>query len=88
MDLLKVELALRPRTKTLARLLFLAGYIEQWGSGTLSMIATCKRDGLQDPQFEETGNDFVVTFTRSTLNTLLEDPELLNERQHGVIECL
>ena len=87
-DLLSVEHASRPRNKTIARLLFLAGYIEQWGSGTLSMIAACKRDGLPDPQFKETGSDFVVTFRRSTLNTLLEDPELLNERQRGVIEYL
>ncbi len=87
-DLLRVEHASRPRNKTIARLLFLAGYIEQWGSGTLSMIAACKRDGLADPQFKETGSDFVVTFRRSTLNTLLEDPELLNERQRGVIEYL
>jgi len=87
-DLLRVEHASRPRNKTIAKLLFLAGYIEQWGSGTLSMIAACKRDGLPDPQFKETGSDFVVTFRRSTLNTLLEDPELLNERQRGVIEYL
>lgn len=87
-DLLKVEHASRPRNKTIARLLFLTGYIEQWGSGTLSMITACERDGVPDPQFRETGNDFVVTFTHSTVNTLLEHPEMLNERQHGVIEYL
>ena len=87
-DLLRVEHASRPRNKTIARLLFLAGYIEQWGSGTLSMIAACKRDGLPEPQFQETGSDFIVTFTGSVLNALLERPELLNERQRGVIEHL
>ena len=87
-DLLRVEHASHPRNKTIARLLFLAGYIEQWGSGTLSMIAACKRDGLPEPQFQETGSDFIVTFTGSVLNALLERPELLNERQRGVIEHL
>lgn len=52
------------------------------------MIAACKRDGLQEPQFQETGSDFIVTFTDSVLNALLERPELLNERQRGVIEHL
>ena len=87
-DLLRVEHASRPRNKTLARLLFFAGYIEQWGSGTLSMIAACRRDGLAEPQFREAGSDFVVTFTGSVFTTLLEHPDLLNERQRGVIEYL
>jgi ATP-dependent DNA helicase RecG len=87
-ELLKVEHSSHPRNKTIARLLFLIGYIEQWGSGTLSMITACERDGVPDPQFLETGNDFVVTFLRSTVNTLLEHPEILNERQRGAIEYL
>jgi ATP-dependent DNA helicase RecG len=86
--LLKVEHASRPRNKTIARLLFLVGYIEQWGSGTLSMITACERDGAPDPQFQEAGNDFVVTFSRSTVNMLLEHPEILNERQRGAITYL
>jgi ATP-dependent DNA helicase RecG len=86
--LLKVEHASRPRNKTIARLLFLVGYIEQWGSGTLSMITACERDGVPDPEFRETGNDFVVTFSRSTVNMLLEHPEILNERQRGAITYL
>ncbi|MBN1195659.1 MAG: putative DNA binding domain-containing protein [Methanomicrobiaceae archaeon] len=87
-ELLKVEHSSHPRNKTIARLLFLTGYIEQWGSGTLSMITACERDGVPDPQFRETGNDFVVTFSRSTVNTLLENPKILNERQRGAIEYL
>jgi len=71
-ELLKVEHSSHPRNKTIARLLFLTGYIEQWGSGTLSMITACERDGVPDPQFRETGNDFVVTFSRSTVNTRLK----------------
>ncbi len=50
------------------------------------MITACKRDGLPEPQFREIGSDFVVTFTGSVLNALLERLELLNERQRGVIE--
>ncbi|MEI6842545.1 MAG: ATP-binding protein [Methanomicrobiales archaeon] len=87
-DLLKVEHTSRPRNKTIARLLFLIGYIEQWGSGTLSMITACERDGLPDLEFREAGNDFVVTFSRSTVNMLIEHPEILNGRQREVIEYL
>lgn len=35
--------------------------IEQWGSGIGRMIAACKRDGLQQPRFEESGTSFRVT---------------------------
>lgn len=87
-ELLKVEHSSRPRNKTIARLLFLTGYIEQWGSGTLSMITACGRDGVPDPQFHEAGNAFVVTFLRSTVNTLLENPEIINHRQHKAIKYL
>jgi ATP-dependent DNA helicase RecG len=87
-ELLTVEHASRPRNKTIARLLFLIGYIEQWGSGTLNMITACEREGVPDPQFLESGNDFVVIFSHSTFNALLEHPEILNERQLGVIEYL
>ncbi|MFA5213950.1 MAG: ATP-binding protein [Methanoregula sp.] len=87
-ELLKVEHSSHPRNKTIARLLFYIGYIEQWGSGTLSMITACERDGVPDPQFRETGSDFVVTFVPSTVNTLLENPEILNERQHKALKYL
>ncbi|MFA5414016.1 MAG: ATP-binding protein [Methanoregula sp.] len=87
-ELLKVEHSSHPRNKTIARLLFYIGYIEQWGSGTLSMIAACERDGVPDPQFRETGSDFVVTFVPSTVNTLLEHPEILNDRQHKALKYL
>ncbi|GEM_PF-1298942 len=52
------------------------------------MITACERDVLPDPQFREAGNDFVVTFVRSTVNTLIEHPEILNERQHKAIKYL
>ncbi|KUK99489.1 MAG: Putative transcriptional regulator [Methanomicrobiales archaeon 53_19] len=52
------------------------------------MIAACRRDGLPEPQFREAGSDFVVAFTGSVFTILLEHPDLLNERQRGVIEYL
>ena len=35
--------------------------IEQWGSGIGRMIAACKKNGLQQPRFEESGTSFRVT---------------------------
>jgi len=43
---------------------------------------------VPDPQFRETGDDFGVIFSHSTVNKLLEQTEILNERQRGVIEYL
>ena len=74
-ELLKVEHSSDPRNKTIARFLSLIGYIER-GVSTFRTITGRLRTGrIPDPQFHETGNDFVVTFSRSTVNTLLEHPE-------------
>ena len=88
LDLLKVEHASRPRNKKIAWLLFLTGYIEQWGSGTLNMVKACRNDGIPEPDFKEAGDEFVVTFTRSAITALLENPEIINERQRKAFEYL
>jgi ATP-dependent DNA helicase RecG len=41
-----------PRNKLIARVFYLAGYIEQWGTGTHRMIEDLKSAGLPEPQFE------------------------------------
>lgn len=87
-DILKMEHASRPRNKKIAWLLFLSGYIEQWGSGTLNMLNACRKEGSPYPEFKEAGDDFVVTFERSSVFTLLKNPEILNERQNKSIQYL
>ena len=87
-ELLKKQHISKPRNREIARLLFLIKYIEQWGSGTNKMITACIREGLPEPEFKEIGDDFCVVLTRSRVNELLENPELLNDRQRRVIEHL
>jgi ATP-dependent DNA helicase RecG len=71
----------KPRNRLIADLLFRIKYIERWGSGTTKMIRVCR-------EFREQDEDFMVTFRRSSVNVLLEQPGLLNERQKQAIEYL
>jgi len=66
------------RNPLIAEAFFRAGHIEQFGSGTLRMIKQLQEAGHPDPEFNEQGNGFVVSFYAS------ERPEiddLFNERQ-------
>jgi predicted HTH transcriptional regulator len=53
-----------PRNPLLAEPLFLAGYIEQAGTGTLDMIARCRDAGLSAPEFRQDGGSFIQTLRR------------------------
>ena len=56
-----------PHNPLLADPLFLAGYIEQAGTGTLDMIARCRSAGLRQPGFRQDGGSFVQTLWRPNL---------------------
>lgn len=53
-----------PHNPLLAEPLFLAGYIEQAGTGTLDMIALSRAAGLKTPTFRQDGGSFVQTLWR------------------------
>jgi hypothetical protein len=53
-----------PRNPLLADPFFLAGYIEQAGTGTLDMIARSREAGLKTPAFRQDGGSFVQTLWR------------------------
>lgn len=53
-----------PRNPLLAGPLFLAGYIEQAGTGTLDMIARSRAAGLRLPAFRQDGASFIQTLWR------------------------
>ncbi len=78
----------KPRNKMLAKSLFLIKYIEQWGTGTNRIIAQCLNEGLPEPEFIDMRTDFLIIFRKSKVNELLENPDLLNERQWRIIEYL
>ena len=56
------------RNPRVCEALFLARYIEKFGTGTLMMIRLCRTHGLPEPMFEQQGGDFVVTLWRDWLN--------------------
>ncbi|AGB03028.1 ATP-binding protein [Methanoregula formicica] len=78
----------KPRNRLIADLLFRIKYIERWGSGTTKMIRVCRDLGAPEPEFHEQDDDFMVTFRRSSVNAILERPELLNDRQKKAMEYL
>jgi ATP-dependent DNA helicase RecG len=59
-EMLRREHASVPRNPRIAGALFLTGYIEQWGSGTLRAIESCRQAGIGGPEFEEEGGMFVA----------------------------
>jgi len=71
------------RNPLIAEAFFRAGYIEQFGSGTLRMTKHLLEAGHPEPVFEEQGNGFVVSFAESTHPTI---EDLFNERQLKAIE--
>ena len=54
-----------PRNPLIARPLYLAGYIEQSGTGTLDMIKRCHLAGLAAPEFRQDGPIFIQTLRRA-----------------------
>jgi len=65
---------------------FLIKFIEQWGTGTLRMIALCREAGLPEPKFAEESGALVVTFRQSRLTpAYLEEPGL-SLRQIAAVE--
>jgi ATP-dependent DNA helicase RecG len=77
-----------PRNKLIAQMLFLSGFIEQWGSGINHIIRACRESSLPDPEFTESASVFSITFTRSSLIDILEDPSILNDRQKDILDYL
>ncbi|NNM88469.1 MAG: winged helix-turn-helix transcriptional regulator [Phycisphaerae bacterium] len=55
------------RNRIIARVFHELKLIEQWGSGIQRMTAACQRLGLPDPQLEEIGSGFRVTFWRERI---------------------
>ena len=69
------------RNRKVAEILFYAGFIEQWGSGTLRMMHKCVQAGLPEPEFEERQSALWVTFRKDALTEEHLRDLGLNERQ-------
>lgn len=86
-DLLKAHRSVT-RNPRLCDALFLAHYIEKYGTGTLMMTDECRRHGLPEPRFAHDGHDFTVTLWRNWLTADRIARMDLNDRQRQALELL
>lgn len=86
-DLLKAHRSVT-RNPRLCDALFLAHYIEKYGTGTLMMTDECRRHGLPEPRFAHDGHDFTVTLWRNWLTSDRIARMDLNDRQRQALELL
>lgn len=86
-DLLKAHRSVT-RNPRLCDALFLAHYIEKYGTGTLMMVDECRRHGLPEPRFVHDGHDFTVTLWRNWLTPDRLARMDLNDRQRKALELL
>lgn len=52
----------KPRNELIAKIFFMAGYIESWGRGISIMIDSCKEYGIPEPMIAEEMDGIRVTF--------------------------
>ncbi len=76
------------RNPRLCDVLFLAHYIEKYGTGTLMMVDECRRHGLPEPRFGQDGREFMVTLWRHWLTPERVAGLGLNDRQRQVLDLL
>ena len=61
--------------------MFLARYIEKFGTGILMMIRESAAHGLPEPQFEQRPGEFVIKLWRDWLTDRVLAELQLNDRQ-------
>ena len=74
-----------PRNARICEALFLARYIEKYGTGTLMMIRESVEHSLPEPDFEQRAGEFTVTVWRDWLTEQVLAASDLNERQRSVV---
>lgn len=78
---LKRKHASFPRNKVIARVFYSAGYIDEWGHGTVRMLGECKKAGLPEPIYEESDDGLRVSFVKDLYNAEHLRKSGFNERQ-------
>ena len=70
---LKIQHKSDPNNPTLAKPMYLAGYIENMGTGTTDMIRICKDSGLRAPEYELDNYGFTTTLWRKNKNEIKKE---------------
>lgn len=70
-----------PRNILLAKVFYLAGFIETWGRGTIKIVENCKKQGLPEPDFNNENGVMEVTLYKDRFTEEYLKKLGLNERQ-------
>ena len=81
LDQLKEEHSSCARNPLISKIFYMAGFIEQYGSGTVRVIDWMKEAGLPEPDFQETMGGFSVYFNKDVFNIDDLKKKGFNERQ-------
>jgi predicted HTH transcriptional regulator len=73
------------RNPLICEALFLARYIEKYGTGTLMMIRESRAHNLPEPDFAQRGSDFTITLWRDWLTEVVLAKLGVSERQMKAI---
>ncbi|OGT16033.1 MAG: hypothetical protein A3J49_06580 [Gallionellales bacterium RIFCSPHIGHO2_02_FULL_57_16] len=76
------------RNARVCEALYLAGYIEKYGTGTLMMIQESIEHALPEPDFDQPPGEFVTTLWRDWLTAHVLAGMSLNDRQNKIIPHL
>jgi len=75
-----------PNNPLLFKQLFWVKYVEDVGGGIRDMIGECRKWGIPEPEFEDTGTSIVVAFRKSIYTDQYLSGLGLNERQRKAVE--
>lgn len=73
------------RNPLVAKVFYLAGFVEQYGSGIQRMVKTCADAGIPEPVFSSGVTGFTLNIQRDILNKSYLTDIGLNERQISVM---
>jgi ATP-dependent DNA helicase RecG len=77
------------RNKLIAKIFYLRGYIERWGTGTIKMLDLCKENAIPTPRFAERTGGFVVTFKfAEPIGVYKKAKPELTSRQREILKLL
>lgn len=76
------------RNPRLCEALFLARYIEKYGTGTLLMIRESLAHNLPEPDFAQRGGEFTITLWRDWLTDAVLTGYSINERERKAVQFL
>jgi ATP-dependent DNA helicase RecG len=77
-----------PRNRLIADVFHRRGLIEKWGRGTNQMVEEAVKHGCPKPEFEESGNSFIVRFKPAAIASVTSEDIEPSSRAKIILEAL